>query len=494
MESSRPGETSTTANLLAALPHELQLMFFKHVRAKDIGTMQQTCHYYNNLLMDNTLWDAQHTKDFPITPFNGDNKNQYHAEFLFHRVLRAPSADKKQIRALIFRRFLQQQHKTWTHYYRGLAFFRGFGVKTDHQVGFGQLLSGLDQVDYRAAVAIARVLVEAKIENPELYAQLMLLFDKTRQATMLELILNTYKEKIMPVGKLLARMYTHGIVVEADFEKAEAYYLATKPDANELGELGRLKFDSLPSDLTYEHRADRTVTYLKSFRGKLPAKPLESVINYWAAYLALTQGEDGDAIVLLRNTPELPFAKIFLGHLLENHGQPRQAVQELVEILDSGEPIARDLFDIQVHHSPLPDCIQNTIEITGCGKIEIADKVSAAYRENTTMEEAACDPYIVWWIQLAAQSGCVESLAALNSVDARQYPYICYALAVIHEFGILHSETVEPKHDRAEYYLNFARTRNLDIYVLTGIGQNFGCEEVINFLQTRLNTGVKNKL
>ncbi len=488
---SRPGETSTRIaadlpDFIAALPDELQLEIFNLLSLQMVGRMQQTSHYYNNLLMDDKFWDSKQTQQFTPTPYIYDNKNQYHAELLYDEATSQTDVAKKQINALKLRHYLQQQPKPWSHYYRGLSFFNGFGIKRNRMLGFMHLVDALDIEDYRAAVLIARLLVDAKINNPKLFSELMTLLDKTRQNLMHELILLTHKKNIAPVTKLLGRLHALGIGVDANFDMAEKYYLdALVKVANDMGELGRLKFDSLPADLDIENKIVTTVAYLKTFVGRLPDAPMQSVINYWSAYLEFLHGNNDAAITLLENTPELPSARIFLAHLLADVNLPQLGVLRLIELTDTDEDISGSLFDIQMEFSTVSDAVMRTRDLTNCSMIDLATRVSAYYRREMETEIIAGDPYMVWWLQLAAQAGCVESLEALQSVDEKKFPYVCFALAVINEFSILGSDTIEPNHDKAEYYFNLTSDKDLKEYLQTAHDHKFACEEVLALLQSK---------
>lgn len=485
---SRPRETDSATDPLTTLPPELQLAIFNLATLESLGRMQQTSHYYNNLLMDNYFWDNKQSEQLTPTPFIIDNKNQYHAELLYQEVMTTPDADQKQISALKLRRFLQQQLKPWTHYYRGLSFFSGMGVKANRTVGFQHLLDALDNEDYRAAIVIAKLLVESKTDDPELFQQLTSLLDAPRQHLLLQSILNVHEKRITLVAKLLGKLYAHGITVEANFAIAEKYYLDNMTHVcDDLSELARLKFDSLPTNLDLEKKTLATISYIKTFLNKLPDPATQSVLHYWSAFLAFIQGNNQAAITLLENASELACTKIFLSHLLADANLPQVGVLRLIELTNTKEDIAGDLFDLQMQFSTISDSVMRTRHLTHCSMIKLAEKVSKIYRQEISMDILANDCYMVWWLQLAAQSGCTESLNALLAVDAKQYPYVCYALAVIHEFGILHSETIEPNHDQAEKYFHLARNNKLDDYIQTGVDNEFGCPEVMRLL-TRATT------
>lgn len=489
---SRPGETSTTADLsdrIAKLPQELQLEIFNLLNLQMLGRMQQTSRYYNSLLMDNLFWDRKQTIQFLSTPYIDDNKNQYHAALLYHEAMTHSDVTKKQIGALRLRRYLQQQLKPWSSYYRGLSFFNGFGVKRDRTIGFRHLLDALDIEDYRAAIFIAQWLVDAKIDEPELFKQLMPLLNDRRQELMHALILGVHKKKITPVAKLLGSLHAHGIGVEANFAMTEKYYLDVLTNianvANDMAQLSLLKFDTLASDLDLEKKAVTTIAYLKTFLDRLPDAPVQSVINCWSAYLEFLYGNHNAAIELLENTPEFPHAKIFLADLLADIDLPQLGVLRLIELTGTNEDIAGKLFDLQMQFSTVSDSVRRTRDLTKCSMIELATRVSAIYRREIEMETIACDPYMVWWLQLAAQAGCEESLKALQSVDEKKFPYVSFALAVIYEFGILNSDTIEPNHDKAEYYFNLTEDENLKKYLQSAHDNKFACEEVIALLESK---------
>lgn len=501
MDSRAAEVTHTESDHLQALPPELQLSILNRLDIPSVLKMQQTSCYYQHLLNDHVFWKQKHDQKFLPTPFNdnsnNDNKNQYQAAWLYQRANLANGKDRQQIAFQKLFRFLKPHSRPWTHYYHGLLHHQGEGTKKNTYHGFLKLLDALDYKDYRAAIKIANILIECKINDSELFKKcLSFMIDKHLQL-ILTLIQSTHHNKIENLSKLLARLYAHGIGVTPDFIQAEKYFIGSMNNtADDIGELALLRFNSLSNSLQPEQKADETIIYLKSFTNKFPTDALQTIITYWSAYLAVCRRENNEAIHLLQTINHFPFARLQLAHLLlEQNQHPQLAIEQLGYINGNQEDIARELFDIQTPlYFSLRERVAATKALTNCRMIEIADKVSAEYREEMDMETLAADPYVVWWIQLAAQAGCIQSLEALQSVKPEKYPYICYALGIIYEFGILHSDTIEPNHDKAEYYFNLARNHtDLDTYLLTGTGEDFGCQEVVDFLKSKLTSSPRLK-
>jgi len=489
---SRSEETCKPTDELKLLPPETLLHIFSFLNTTEVRKMQQTDSFYNTFLDDSLFWHTKHNQAYPQTPFNNDAKNQYHAAFLFHHAKATTTPDKQQIGMLKLNRFIKNNYQPWTNYYKGLMHFQGYGAKRNTETGFMHLMNGLDNEDHRAAIKIAQILVETRFEDRQQFNIYLNLLHPERLSLIHQLLMNIHDPRVENVHKLLARLYAHGIGVTADFAQAEKYHLTTlKNPPQDLGELARLKFDTLSYTLDYEQKAERVIEYLESLRYRVPGEPLGWIINYWTAYLELTRGNEDEAIRLLQTTPGFTNATLMLNAILAEHQQnmimPLRLV-DLIELQLINEDTTNELFDMLLIFSEPHEAVKKIRDITNCDMIVLAEKMSSLYRDQMTLASLAEHSYAVWWVQLAAQAGCMESLEALQSLNPENYPFIAIALGIIYEFGILNSTNIEANHDKAEYYFNLARNSNyLGEYKIAGVDNNFACQDVVDLLESKLN-------
>jgi len=484
-------------NIFQRLPHELLLSIFNYNNSKDLTLLQFTSPFFNELIKDDRYWNTRHQKRFLGTPFEGDNKNQYTAAEMHTAIFSVAGDDKQQITAIACNKFIQRQPLKWSNYYRGLLLFNGLGVRRNTQQGFQYLLDALDNHDYRAALKIVKILLANKIEDPTLYAELMLRFSSEKQELTFQLLTTAYNKGIINIPNLLGNMHVFGICTAKNITKANEYFLiaAERKPIQTIMALARNKYGKLPNILSFEQKAMATILYLEKFKHQFDKKNFKLIMNYWRGYLAFLQNDHINARRLLIKATEIPKARLLLAHIFNIDNMPELAIIHLIGIANerSAEVVA-ELFKIKIRKCSLEETIQYVIDLTGCRKIAIADHVSKYLRAHYSMVILAEDPYYVWWLLLAAQANSTKSLEALLQIDPKETPYICLARAIIFKFGIFCSSSIEPDNDKAEYYFNLVRNQeDIKEYIQTARDHDFSCEEVMKLLESKISSTPRNK-
>lgn len=489
---SRPTEDQTyvaePVDALAELPEEMQLHIFSFFqKTGDLARVQQLNHHNYRIVNTNSFWITKYKKQHGAIPFLSNAKNQFlaanlHAQSLDLRI------DEQQIRLKNSARFIQQfQAESWTFYYQGIATFFGRGRKKDPEAGFKLLMKGFAAGDHRTAFAMACILLDTKISEPETFNNLLVTLGKEGLHRLITRLFDIHNKKILVMNYLIGRLFVYGLGVERSFSRAEPFFLAVIPlTESGLSDLAFFKLESYSAPERYEKNVLETIAYIKEMSEKYKIIPTQNLINYYTAYLELFRENRAESARLLLLAPKFIPAKIALSHLYEEQGQLDAAAEQLVDVINMDDTsVAGYLFDLLARLEPLDEAIKLIRAAAPKRLADIAPKVSAKYREHFISDEWCHDAVIVWWLQFAAQCGCQASLDTLLSVDAKKYPYICCALGIIYEFGIMNSDTIEPNHDKAEYYFHLTSKVNaLDIetYILLGIGEGLACQEVIDLV------------
>lgn len=493
MESRTSEEQITTSDPINALPPEMQLYLFNFLSSRELTRMQACSTYYHGLLNDNLFWRQNYARHHGAIPFENDAKNQYIAAALTIKACNNRH-DTKQAQMQYANRFLaHHKEKPWSYAYRGASFFYGAGIKKDTERGFDLILEGFNKKDHRAAFYLAKLLIDAKISDPTFFNQLITKLGQNKLYELIDDLHYIHEHKLLVINRLLGRVYAHGLGVTPSFPIAERYFLAAIPDKSidGIAELANFKLESLSSALSQDEKIIKLIEYLENAKSYLPAANVQQVIYYYEGYLALMNNDRVAALAYLRKANRFHSAKVALGTLHSNADDFESARSYYEEILRLGDTsIADEMLEFLLRRYPLEESIKIIIDIAPNAVVEIAARVSDYLRQNHPMEEICEDASDVWWLQLAAQTGCNASLQALQAIDAKEHSYVACALGIIYEFGILNSDAVEANHDKAEYYFHLARKQSvldIEIYLLFGIGAGTITHETITLLRQQAN-------
>ncbi|GEM_PF-5215309 len=494
----------TPAPVFGGLSDEIVIHIFRYLRANELSRIAKVSKDAQRLSGDDALWRDLYVRDFGPLICKEDPKLQYITAYLFKLAKHEPRPDLAQIHYLRIQTFLQtRQQKPWAKYYLGSMRFQGAGIIRNAADGLNLLLESFDQGDYKAALALTKIVETAA--DSQFRDALVTLIGNERCKQFIPYLKFAYNRGYIQAAYAIAYLYKNGIGVKADHEEAQDWYEAAldakMPEAvSELMDLTNIGHDitTFLEGLKIRYAQSNLILAEICYQQGLA---YHEVGNYHETMDALVKAAE---LGHLNARKEIGIFSLQLTQGISNTQSKKNRLNAAslhfaIGLEANHVGCTQAFYDTQIRISKLGEAQMDELIISRLKSAFVAGNPLAAtlinshtFGQNAEID-IAFDPQNVWWLQLAAQSGTESAFNNLQHlIDLEiESPYLYCAMGIIHTFGIIYSDKIMPDKEKGLRYLQMAHDMNpaaLGIYLDTGLQHGIVCKEIQTVMEQMIDS------